>query len=141
MPRGSSSDVYLPLRRSWEGMTNSTVVNQWESSTTTRSYGTLDRTSVRSRFSPSTRLKSLPSFSSRRVASGSMMVGTWASSPQPTTSPMVPPAIRRIDAVLHIAVEIERPGAAFAADARSAVAAEGLAQVAHEEAIVPHQSG
>ena len=32
---------------------------------------------------------SLPSFSSSRSSSGSTMVGTWASRPAPTTSPMV----------------------------------------------------
>src|SRR5262245_56988058 len=75
------------------------------------------------------------------MSCGSMTVGTWAISPQPTTLPMLPPAVRRVDAVLDVAIEIERPGAAFATDAGLAVAAEGLAQVAHEEAVVPHQTG
>jgi hypothetical protein len=35
MPRGSSSEVKSPLRRSWAVTTNSTVVAQCESRTTT----------------------------------------------------------------------------------------------------------
>src|SRR4051794_23141116 len=70
-----------------------------------------------------------------------MTVGTCAINPLPTTSPILAPSIRRKYARLHIAVEIERPGAAFAADARLAVAAERLPQIAHEEAVVPDQPG
>src|SRR5690606_28365925 len=85
---------------------------------------------------------SLPSLSSRRVSSGSMMVGTWAMSPAPTTSPMSSflPSVWRYDRVLHVRVEIERPGAALAADARLLRTAERRSTVAHEEAIDPDGS-
>src|SRR5260221_8854205 len=70
-----------------------------------------------------------------------MTVGTWASNPDATTSPIFPPATRRINAVLDVAIEIEGPGATFTTDTRLAIAAEGLAQVADEEAVVPDEAG
>src|SRR5690348_2060373 len=76
-----------------------------------------------------------------------MIVGTCARSPQPTTSPMLAPSTilvptgGREDARLHIAIEIERPGSAFAADAGATVTAERLPEIAHEEAVVPDQAG
>src|SRR6056297_3639275 len=45
------------------------------------------RTSALRRCSPGTRLISWPSFSSRRTASGSTIVGTWATRPAPMISP------------------------------------------------------
>ena len=77
------------------------------------------KTSLRSWCRPVTRVISLPSFSSSRVSSGSTMVGTWARRPAPTISPMVVPSVRRGHGVLEVAVEVEAPGAALAADARS----------------------
>src|SRR4051812_38072522 len=65
------------------------------------------------------------------------MVGTWASSPAPTISPMVPPSVRRGDGVLQVAVEVEAPGASLASDAGVPGAAEGGLEVAYEEAVDP----
>src|SRR6476469_9398129 len=65
------------------------------------------------------------------------MVGTWASSPAPTISPMVLPSLRGGDGVLQVAVEVEAPGAALAADAGVAGAAEGGVEGASEEAVDP----
>src|SRR5215470_10455717 len=76
-----------------------------------------------------------------------MIVGTWASSAAPTTSPMAHPfsltgpAARREHGVLDVAVEVERVRAAFAADAGLAAAAERGAQVADEETVDPHRPG
>src|SRR5688500_5837962 len=75
------------------------------------------------------------------------MVGTWAISPAPTTSPIRSrpflggPARRAEHAVLDVAVEVEGPVPAFAADARLAVPAERCPEVAHEEAVDPHGAG
>src|SRR5262245_63373793 len=65
------------------------------------------------------------------------MVVTCASRPAPTISPMVPPAAGRGDGVLDVAVEVEAPVAALAADARLAGAAERRLEVADEEAVDP----
>src|SRR5450755_2083451 len=70
-----------------------------------------------------------------------MIVGTWASSPAPTTSPIAPPAFRGIARVLDVAVEVEAPGAAFAADAGQPGAAERRPQVTDEEAVDPDGAG
>src|SRR5215467_15947646 len=140
MPRGSSSDVKSPARIAWAATTNSTVVCQCESSTTTVSYSSTSNTSARSRSSPGTRLISLPSFSSSRSAYGSMIVGTWAKSPAPATSPITPP-LSCVDGVLDVAVEVEAPGAALAADAGQPGAAERRGQVADEETVDPHGAG
>src|SRR5215467_2474262 len=140
MPRGSSSDVKSPARIAWAATTNSTVVCQCESSTTTVSYSSTSNTSARSRSSPGTRLISLPSFSSSRSAYGSMIVGTCASKPAPATSPIAPP-LSCVDGVLDIAVEVEAPGAALAADAGHSGAAERRSQVADEEAVDPDGPG
>src|SRR5215216_1646889 len=121
-------------------MTNSTVVAQCESSTTTPSYSSTSNTSRRSRSNPGTSEISRPSLSARRSAAGSMIVGTCDSRPAPTTSPMVGPPARREHAVFDVAVEVEAPGAALAADARLARTAEGRAQVADEEAVHPHRA-
>src|SRR5215470_16206101 len=67
-----------------------------------------------------------------------MIVGTWASRPAPTTSPIVLPSLRRVDSVLDVAVEVEAPGAALAADPGLAGPAERGPQVADEEAVDPH---
>ena len=48
MPRGNSSLVKNPIRRSAAVTTNSTVVNQWLSKTSTRSGFNTSKTSVRS---------------------------------------------------------------------------------------------
>src|SRR5690242_11312801 len=73
-----------------------------------------------------------------------MIVGTCARSPAPATSPTVP-SFRCVDGVLHVAVEVEAPGAALAPDARLPGPAERRAQVADEEAVDPdgprHQPG
>src|SRR6476660_6499516 len=68
------------------------------------------------------------------------MVGTWASRPAPTISPMVLPSVRGGHGVLQVAVEVEAPGAALAADAGEAGAAERGLQVAYEEAVHPHRA-
>src|SRR5690606_25971800 len=99
------------------------------------------KTSLRSSRRPVTRVISLPSFSSRRSCSGSTMVGTCASRPAPTISPMVAPSLRGGDGVLQVAVEVEAPGAALAADAGLARAAEERAQVPYEEAVDPDGPG
>src|SRR5262245_33697458 len=65
------------------------------------------------------------------------MVGTCASSPAPTISPMGPPPLRCHDGVLQVAVEVESQVAPFAADARPAGAAERRLEVADEEAVDP----
>src|SRR5690349_18941352 len=71
-----------------------------------------------------------------------MIVGTWASSPAPATSPqrspIGAPLLSGVDGVLHIAVEVEAPGAALTADAGLARATERRPQVADEEAVHPH---
>src|SRR5690349_22813833 len=68
-----------------------------------------------------------------------MIVGTCASSPAPATSPIsaMAPSFRCVDGVLHVAVEVEAPGAALPADARLPGPAERRAQVADEEAVDP----
>src|SRR5919202_6042447 len=73
----------------------------------------------------------------RGTSSGSMMVGTCASRPAPTISPIGPPTARGEDAVLDVAVEVEAPRAALAADAAVPVAAERRREVADEEAVHP----
>src|SRR5215213_869963 len=70
-----------------------------------------------------------------------MIVGTCASRPAPTTSPIGPPPPRGEHAVLHVAVEVEAPRAALAADAAVAVAAERRGGVADEEAVHPRGAG
>src|ERR1700733_6042612 len=70
-----------------------------------------------------------------------MIVGTWASSPAPVTSPILAPPFRCVDGVFHVAVEVEAPGAALAADARLPGPAERRAQVADEEAVDPDGPG
>src|SRR5215467_559236 len=141
IPRGSSSDVNRPARTEWAATTNSTVVCQCESMRMTVSKSRASKTSARSRFRPGTRLISLPSLSSRRCWRGSMIVGTCARRPAPTTSPTLLPSFRRVDGVLHVAVEVEAPGAALAADSRLARAAERCAQVTHEETVDPDRAG
>src|SRR5579863_702343 len=80
-----------------------------------------------------------------------MIVGTCASRPAPTTSPMallsmavlskaVPP-LSRVHRVFRVAVEVEAPGTAFAADARQPGPAERRPQVPDEEAVDPHGPG
>src|SRR4051794_29169173 len=140
MPRGSSSLVNSPARRCCAVTTNSTVVAQWLSRTTTVSWSRVSKTSRRSRSRPGTSEKSSPSLSSRRARSGSMIVGTCASRAAPTISP-IPPPLRREDAVLDVAVEVEAPRAALAADAAATVAAERRGQIADEEAVHPHGAG
>src|SRR5215472_8134767 len=71
-----------------------------------------------------------------------MIVGTCARSPAPATSPAAlasptVPSFRCVDGVLHVAVEVEAPGAALPADARLPGPAERRAQVADEEAVDP----
>src|SRR5580692_4932563 len=70
-----------------------------------------------------------------------MIVGTWASSPAPVTSPILAPPFRCVDGVLHVAVEVEAPGAALAADAGLPCPAERRPQVADEEAVNPDGPG
>src|SRR3954452_10170066 len=74
-----------------------------------------------------------------------MIVGTCASRPAPTISPIRPPtahpSVRCEDAVLDVAVEVEAPGAALAADAAAPVAAERRREVADEEAVHPDGAG
>src|SRR3984957_7253572 len=139
MPRGSSSLVKNPMRRSAAVTTNSTVVNQWLSKTSTRSGFKTSKTSVRSASRPVKSVLSFPLFSSRRSSSGSTMVGTCARSPAPTISPMGGPFfdLER----LQIRIEIERVVAALAADAADAGAAEGCGEVAHQEAVDPDGAG
>src|SRR5215472_4448243 len=141
IPRGSSSEVNSPARTGWAATTNSTVVCQCESMRMTVSKSRTSKTSARSRCRPGTRLISLPSLSSRRCSRGSMMVGTCARRPAPTTSPTLLPSLRRVDGVLDVAVEVEAPGAALAADSRLARAAERRAQVSDEEAVDPDRAG
>src|SRR4051794_5198436 len=145
IPRGSSSLVNRPARRGWAVTTNSTVVAQWLSRMTTVSWSRVSKTSRRSCSRPGTRVKSSPPLSSRRVCSGSMIVGTCASRPAPTISPMRPPSpvpsARCEDAVLDVAVEVEAPCAALAADAAVPVATERRREVADEEAVHPDRAG
>src|SRR4051794_38211514 len=141
IPRGSSSLVKRPARRGRAVTTNSTVVAQWLSRTTTVSWSRVSKTSRRSRSRPGTRLKSSPPLSSRRGCSGSMIVGTCASRPAPTISPIRPPSLRGEHAVLDVAVEVEAPGAALAADPAVPVAAERRCEVADEEAVHPDGAG
>lgn len=62
--------------------------NQCESMITMVSGRKRSRTSSRSLIRPVTRLISLPSLISRRVASSNMIVGEWVISPAPTISPI-----------------------------------------------------
>src|SRR5689334_25402927 len=75
-----------------------------------------------------------------------MIVGTCARSPAPATSPAAPtspmtPSFRWVEGDLHVAVEVEAPGAALAADARLPGPSERRAQVADEEAVDPDGPG
>src|ERR1700691_5175598 len=70
-----------------------------------------------------------------------MIVGTWASNPAPVTSPILAPPFRCVDRVLHVAVEVEAPGAALPADAGLPGTAERRPQVADEEAVDPDGPG
>src|SRR5690606_3483043 len=70
-----------------------------------------------------------------------MIVGTCEISPAPTTSPIAGPSSRSENAVLDVAVEIEAPRAALAADAADPVAPEGCGEIAHEEAVDPDGPG
>src|SRR4051794_30500668 len=90
---------------------------------------------------PGTSEISLPSLSSSRVCGGSIIVGTCAIRPAPTTSPMSAPSLRREDRVLDVAVEVEGPGTALAADPGATAPAERGGQVADEEAVDPHRAG
>src|SRR3954463_13834867 len=141
IPRGSSSLVKRPARRGWAGTTNSTGVAPGLSRAKTVSWSRVSKTSRRSRSRPGTRLKSSPPLSSRRVCSGSMIVGTCASRLAPTISPIRPPSLRGEHAVLDVAVEVEAPPAALAADPAVPVAAERRREVADEEAVHPDGAG
>src|SRR5262249_40006114 len=111
---------------------------QWVSKTTTVSGRSRSSTSLRIRCRPETSVVSWPSFIARRIFSGSMIPGACDTMAASTTSPMsAPPAPGSGADVLQVRVEIEAPGAAFAADARLARSSEGGAQVAHEEAVDP----
>src|SRR5207248_11523283 len=79
--------------------------------------------------------------SSGRSEYGSMIVGTWAKSPAPATSPIRAPSLSCVDGVLDVAVEVEAPGAALAADAGQPGAAERRGQVTDEETVDPHGPG
>ena len=103
MPRGSSSEVNFPLRRSWAVMMCSTVVNQCVSKTMTVSASRRSRHSARNRWSPATNEKSSPSLSSRRRASGMTMGGTCETTAAPTTSPMIGTLSGEGDHGMHIA--------------------------------------
>src|SRR5438093_4120696 len=119
----------------------SKVDSQCVSNTTTVSGASRSITSVRRRCSPGTRLISLPSLISSRTASGSMIVGTCATSPAPTISPISASLSRRDDRVLHVGVEVEAPHATLPADPGVARPAEGRVQIADEEAVDPHGPG
>src|SRR5919106_2631013 len=162
MPRGSSCDVNLPCRRSWDVTMCSNVDSQCVSNTITVSGRRRSRHSDLIRWSPGTSVISLPSLISSRTSSGSMIVGTCATSAAPTTSPIctlhqrphsrwgvrttfasltvLPPAPpwRRAD-VLHVRVEVEAVHAAFAANTRRSRAAERRTKVTNEEAVHPHR--
>src|SRR6266496_827732 len=84
IPRGSSCEVKKPFRCSWAETMCSKVDSQCVSHTTTVSGFSRSKASDFSRRRPSTRLISLPSLISSRTSSGSMMVGTWDTSPAPT---------------------------------------------------------
>ena len=88
MPRGSSCEVKNPFRRSWAETMCSNVDSQWVSHTTTVSGFSRSNASDFNVRRPSTRLISLPSLISSLIFSGSMMVGTWDTSPAPTISPI-----------------------------------------------------
>src|SRR5438067_6923107 len=154
IPRGSSWLVKWPCRRSCDVTMCSNVDSQCVSKTITTSGCRRSTTSDRSRCSPGTRLISLPSLICSRTSSGSMIVGTCATSPAPTTSPMaqVLPSCshfarrsRRLrgrdDRVLHVCVEIEAPHAPLATDPGVLRPTERRVEVAHEEAIDPHRPG
>src|SRR5580704_10409669 len=127
------------MRRSAAVTTNSTVVNQWLSKTSTRSGFSTSKTSVRSAWRPVKSVLSFPLFSSRRSSSGKTMVGTCARSPAPTISPMGGPFfdLQR----LQIRIEIECVVATLAADAADPGAAERSREVAHQEAVHPDRAG
>src|ERR1700691_822566 len=135
IPRGSSSLVKNPMRRSAAVTTNSTVVNQWLSKTSTRSGFSSSKTSVRSAWRPVKSVLSFPLFSSRRSSSCSTIVGTCARSPAPTISPMGVPFfdLER----LQIRIEIECVVAALSADTADTSATEGRGEVAHQKAVHP----
>src|SRR5687767_9302857 len=84
---------------------------------------------------------SLPPLRSMRVSTGNMIVGTWASRPAPTTSPIGTPSPRRGHRVLDVAIEIEAPVAALAADPGRTRAAERRPKITHEEAVHPYRAG
>src|SRR5262245_35135092 len=130
----------------------SNVDSQCVSNTITASGFSRSRFSDLIRCRPGTRVISLPSLISSRTSSGSMIVGTWATSAAPTISPMLSPPLSvglplrslrpgcRAD-VLHVRVEVEAVDAALAPDARGLRAPERRAQVAHEEAVHPDGAG
>src|ERR1700689_2182762 len=123
------------MRRSAAVTTNSTVVNQWLSKTSTRSGLSTSKTSLRSAWRPVKSVLSFPLFSSRRSSSGSTMVGTCARSPAPTISPMGGPFfdLER----LQIRIEIQRVVAALAADTADTGATKRCGEVAHQKTVDP----
>src|SRR5580658_9021281 len=78
--------------------------------------------------------------SSTRTSSGTITIGWCATTATATISPMGGTPFERVALggdVLHVAEEIEAPGAALAADPRPSGASERRLEVAHEEAIDP----
>src|SRR5262245_13313117 len=152
IPRGSSWLVNVPCRRSCDVTMCSNVDSQCVSNTITASGFSRSRFSDLIRCRPGTRVISLPSLISSRTSSGSMIVGTWATSAAPTTSPILSPPVSvgltlrslrpgcRAD-VLHVRVEVEAVDAALAPDPRGLRPAERRPKVAHEEAVHPDGAG
>src|SRR5215211_4512690 len=148
IPRGSSWLVNLPCRRSCAVMMCSNVDSQCVSNTRTASGSSRSRHSLFIRCRPGTSVISLPSLISRRTSSGSMIVGTCATSAAPTTSPMSEPlpvllasGPRGRAHVLDVRIEVEAVHTALAADARGSRAAERRTKIPDEEAVDPHGAG
>src|SRR5437588_362409 len=148
IPRGSSPEVNLPVRRSCAVITCSKVTSQCVSITTTVSGRSRSSTSLLIRRRPVTSAISFPSLISSRTSSGSMIVGTWETSPAPTTSPipsLLPAGLVRRPRCrahgLHVGMEVEAVPSALSPDPGVPRAAERGPQVTNEEAVHPHGPG
>src|SRR5450432_1983751 len=122
----------------------STVVNQCVSKITSVSPPTAS-IAWRSLPKPSTMLVSTPPPIRSRIAFGAMTPGWWLTTAAPTISPMTASLVdERALAdrdVLDVAVEVEAPRPALAADTGIARAAERGGEFADEEAVDPDRAG
>src|SRR5262249_59878668 len=103
---------------------------------------------------PWSRLAAPPAIIAGASAYGGRLVGQCDGTPAPATSPITfaslagrraggarAPPLSCVNGVLDVAVEVEAPGAALAADAGQPGAAERRGQVADEEAVDPDGPG